>query len=285
MVPPKCCICLSYSTSEDGDYFVTTQSCGHLFHFSCIKEWLDRLTPPSPKLCPVCRSTVEVSSLVKLHGMSPVLVAGLEGNELKYNIKITLLGDSGTGKTSMLNSFTHGTYQGAVSATRGVDMGFKTLNFAGKKIKLTVWDCAGQDRFRAICPSYIRNSHGVIIVYDITDPTSFKNVDEWLNVAYESALPEVSILLAGNKCDLEDQRKISTEAGQIAARTSGFEFMETSAKDVINLDAAFRALLGKIVSTLWDEGYIDSFEIYPPTIKLSNEASTIEERPSRCSKC
>ncbi len=70
------------------------------------------------------------------------------------------------------------------------------------------------------------------------------------------------------------------------ARTSGFEFMETSSTDALSIEAAFRALLGRIVCIFWDEGFIDSFEICPPTIKLSsNEASVAVEQPSRCSRC
>jgi len=148
-----------------------------------------------------------------------------------------------------------------------------------------VWDCAGQDRFRAICPNYIRNSHGVLLVYDITDPSSFKNVEEWLSVIYESAPPDVSILMVGNKTDLEDNRKVPTDQGLSTAKSLGFEFMEISAKSQTNLEVAFRVLLGKIVSSLWEDGYIDSVEISPSIVKLSNnEASSSQtSRNSQCS--
>jgi len=220
---------------------------------------------------------------VKIHGISPIIQSGDEGSELKYNFKITLLGDSGTGKTSILHSLTHGIFKDC-NATRGVDVGFKSLEFAGRKIKLTVWDCAGQDRFRAICPNYIRNSHGVLLVYDITDPSSFKNVEEWLSVIYESAPPDVSILLVGNKTDLEDSRKVATDKGLSTAKSLGFEFMEISAKSQTNLDVAFRVLLGKIVSSLWEDGYIDSVEVSPSIVKLSsNEASSSQiSQNSQC---
>lgn len=80
------------------------------------------------------------------------------------------------------------------------------MKVCGKKFKLNIWDTAGQERFKTITSTYYKGSNGVIIVYDITDEETFKNVPTWLEEVKKHAGINTVTFLVGNKCDLEDQR-------------------------------------------------------------------------------
>ncbi|KAK9213907.1 hypothetical protein WN944_005893 [Citrus x changshan-huyou] len=100
------------------------------------------------------------------------------------------------------------------------------------------WDTAGQERFRTITSSYYRGAHGIIIVYDVTEMESFNNVKQWLNEIDRYANDSVCKLLVGNKCDLVENKAFADELG--------IPFLETSAKDAINVEQAFLTMAGEI---------------------------------------
>ena len=106
-------------------------------------------------------------------------------------------------------------------------------------VKLQIWDTAGQERFRTLTSSYYRGAHGISIVYDVTDRESFENVRQWMHEIDKFANPGVCKILVGNKCDMEEIRKVSTEEGAELARHFEIPFLETSAKNSINVDQSF----------------------------------------------
>lgn len=118
----------------------------------------------------------------------------------------------------------------------------RTVEIDGKTIKLQIWDTAGQERFRTITSSYYRGANGIIIVYDITDMESFNNVKQWLSEIDKYANDSVCKLLVGNKCDLAESRVVDTSVAQAYADEIGIPFLETSAKDSINVEEAFLAM-------------------------------------------
>ena len=134
--------------------------------------------------------------------------------------KVLLLGDSTVGKTCFLKN--------------------------GKKIKLQIWDTAGQDRFRAITRNYYKGANGVILVYDVTNVQSYDNVKMWVAQIREKAPKNVVILIAGNKIDKEERRQVQKEEGQKIADEFGFPFFETSAKEGININETFEEIVEKI---------------------------------------
>ena len=105
-----------------------------------------------------------------------------------------------------------------------------------------------QERFRTITSSYYRGAHGIIVVYDVTDKDSFDNIREWINEIKRHATENVSKLLVGNKCDLEDSKEVSSEEAKNFADEQGVQFLETSAKDATNVDKAFTTLAVDIKS-------------------------------------
>jgi small GTP-binding protein len=156
--------------------------------------------------------------------------------------KVLLLGDSSVGKTCFLLRFTEDTFTDNHISTIGVDYKIKIINSDDKIVKLQVWDTAGQDRFRSITKNYFRGSHGIILIYDITSLASFNNIKSWLQQIRESLGNTVSILLVGNKSDLEHSRRVSKEEGIQLANDNDMGFYETSVKEGININEAFEIL-------------------------------------------
>ncbi|KAL9451756.1 hypothetical protein AB3S75_013344 [Citrus x aurantiifolia] len=108
------------------------------------------------------------------------------------------------------------------------------------------WDTAGQERFRTITSSYYRGAHGIIIVYDVTEMESFNNVKQWLNEIDRYANDSLCKLLVGNKCDLVENKVVDTQTAKAFADELGIPFLETSAKDAINVEQAFLTMAGEI---------------------------------------
>ncbi|XP_031682943.1 ras-related protein Rab-35 isoform X2 [Oncorhynchus kisutch] len=103
------------------------------------------------------------------------------GKDYNHLFKLLIIGDSNVGKSSLLLRFADNSFSGSYITTIGVDFKIRTVDIDGERVKLQIWDTAGQERFRTITSTYYRNTHGVIIVYDVTNPESFVNVKRWLN--------------------------------------------------------------------------------------------------------
>lgn len=159
-----------------------------------------------------------------------------------YLFKIALVGDSGVGKSSLLFRFAEGEYYENFLPTIGVDFKIKSVTHEDKSIKLHIWDTAGQERYQTICCIYYKGADGIVIVYDITDRESFKNVERWVEQVEEVSSKNAKKILVGNKSDREDIRAVSYEEGKALADKLGLEFIETSAKKDTKVDEAFTAL-------------------------------------------
>lgn len=134
--------------------------------------------------------------------------------------------------------------------TIGVDFKIRTFDLKGKTVKLQIWDTAGQERFKTITSSYYKGAHGIILVYDITDKQSFKDVETWLAEVDKFANDNVVKLLVGNKCDMEQQRSVTYDEGKEFADQLGIKFLETSAKNALKVDEAFFTLAEEIKSRI-----------------------------------
>ncbi|MEE6464094.1 hypothetical protein FKM82_006174 [Ascaphus truei] len=159
--------------------------------------------------------------------------------------KLVMTGDSNVGKTCILTRFTDNTDPSYIS-TVGIDFKVKTIHIAETALKLQIWDTAGQERFHTLSVSYFRGAQGFILVYDITNPDSFKNIAVWMKDIKMKAGEEVEVVLLGNKCDKEDKREVSKEKGEKLAWEFGIPFFETSAKENINIENAFLMLAESI---------------------------------------
>jgi len=170
--------------------------------------------------------------------------------EYDYLYKIILLGDSGTGKTSIMNRYLdNSTPQCTHEPTIGVDFRLKTeTEIDGKKIKLHLWDTAGQECFRSIIEGYYRGIAAAVIVFDITNYRSFQSVTYWLNEIARNSSTNVRapILLIGNKSDLVSKRRVPCLEAETFATENRLIYVETSAANTDNVDHGMQLLVHAI---------------------------------------
>ena len=114
----------------------------------------------------------------------------------------------------------------------------------------TQWDTAGQERFHTLTESYYRNSHGVVLVYDVTDRRSFDRIQHWAGQIGEYENLRLSKLLVGNKTDLTETRMVTTAEGEELAKKLGMSFVETSAKSTDNVEQAFVGIATEILHNI-----------------------------------
>lgn len=164
-----------------------------------------------------------------------------------YLFKIIVIGDSGVGKSSLLLRFTDEDFNENFCSTIGVDFRVKTVNHEDKTIKLNIWDTAGQEKFQTICYSYYKGADGILVVYDVTDRQSFKNVEKWLHQVSEVSLKNPKLILVGNKADRENLRMISRDEGMALADKYKMDYIETSAKFGSEVSNAFYRLAATLM--------------------------------------
>ncbi|RQM29810.1 hypothetical protein B5M09_002273 [Aphanomyces astaci] len=167
-------------------------------------------------------------------------------SEQEYILKVVLIGDSGVGKSNLVQRFTKNKYNEASTQTIGFEFAAKTIRVGDRRIKAQIWDTAGQERFQSLTAAYYRNAVGALVVYDITDRHSFEHVTHWLEQIREHAHENVVLILVGNKCDLAhvpNTRQVSTLEAARFAETHHMEFVEASALDSTNVVEAFKRII------------------------------------------
>jgi small GTP-binding protein len=122
-------------------------------------------------------------------------------------VKLILIGDSNVGKTSMVMRFVDDDFRENYILAVGVDFKIKTIIFKNKKIKIQIWDTAGQEKFRSIISSYYKQAHGIVLIFDLSNIKSFENIKNiWLNSIKRNGVDLLPKILIGNKCDIIDDR-------------------------------------------------------------------------------
>lgn len=178
-------------------------------------------------------------------------MSGVEG-EKTPEFKITMIGDSGVGKSSILVRFTDDNFEEDQACTIGVDFKTKKMDVGGRSAVLNIWDTAGQEKFRSLTGSYYRGTQGIILVYDVNQRQSFESISNWLEeVDHNTTNPDIILLLVGNKVD--KQRQVTREEGLKFAQKNQMLFIECSAKTKVGVQQTFEELVQKILDTpsLW----------------------------------
>ena len=152
--------------------------------------------------------------------------------------KVVVVGSSGVGKTAIVQRLVDGTFCDEGQSTVGVEFKSHSISFDEETMKLSIWDTAGQERFRSVSKAYFRNAVGAILVFSLDDSQSFAELDGWLNDLHALATPNAVILLVGNKADVQDKTVTTSEAEAFAKRHN-LEYLETSAKDGLNINDTF----------------------------------------------
>ena len=194
----------------------------------------------------------------------------LISQDYDYLFKVLLLGDTDVGKSSLILRYTEETFNSKLVNSIGVDFKMKKKEIDGKIIKVQIWDTAGHERFRSITYSYYRGANAIIIVFDITDKKSFLSITEWLKQIEKHAKENVFKFLVGNKSDLAEERKVTFEEAKEYADKHDLPYIETSAKEGININELFES---SIKSFLSNNKYIGGDK----NIKLNNQSTTSEK--------
>ncbi|KAM0064211.1 putative small GTP-binding protein [Helianthus debilis subsp. tardiflorus] len=157
----------------------------------------------------------------------------------------------GLGKSCLLLRFSDGSFTTSFITTIGIDFKIRTIELDGKRIKLQIWDTAGQERFQTITTAYYRGAMGILLVYDVTDESSFNNIRNWIRNIEQHASDNVNKILVGNKADMdESKRAVPTAKGQALADEYGIKFFETSAKTNLNVEQVFFSIAKDIKQRL-----------------------------------
>ncbi len=162
--------------------------------------------------------------------------------------KILIAGDGGVGKTTLLYRYKEGRFIEDTSMTLGVEFSLKTIMVDEFKVDLQIWDFGGQDRFRHMLPNYCEGALGALLMVDLTRPTSFNSVEEWVKILRVTN-EDLPIILVGTKNDLvEDDVRVDDElAMEIQSDNNLFEYLKTSSKTGENIEKCFDVLVRKII--------------------------------------
>ncbi|KAM5290835.1 ras-related protein Rab-39B [Glossophaga mutica] len=207
-----------------------------------------------------------------------------------YQFRLIVIGDSTVGKSCLIRRFTEGRFAQVSDPTVGVDFFSRLVEIEpGKRIKLQIWDTAGQERFRSITRAYYRNSVGGLLLFDITNRRSFQNVHEWLEETKVHVQPyQIVFVLVGHKCDLDTQRQVTRHEAEKLAAAYGMKYIETSARDAINVEKAFTDLTKDIYELVKrgditiQEGWEGVKSGFVPNVVHSSEEVVKSERRCLC---
>ena len=174
-----------------------------------------------------------------------------ENKDSFYKINIFILGNAGVGKTCFILKYINNFFQTNYLNTIGIDLMAKTITLpSGEQVKIGFYDTAGEERFRAISFNLIKIADGIILMYDISDKSSFEAIPGWLDSIREAKGNNFPIILIGNKCDLIDARIIKKEKGEEETEKYEISFYESSNKEGINIDKPVMDLISVIMKDM-----------------------------------
>ena len=163
-----------------------------------------------------------------------------------FSYKVCIFGDGGVGKTTLINRYLTGVFKSDSKMTIGVDFHIKLVEVEGKKVKLQIWDFAGEKRFKFLLPSYAIGSSGGIFMFDISRYSSLLKLGDWLSVFKTGAMRdqgEVPLIMVGGKLDLEYKRAIiKNDAEEMAKSNNFYDLIECSSKTGENVEFIFQKI-------------------------------------------
>ena len=196
----------------------------------------------------------------------------MSSNEIKIKtLKLAFLGDSAVGKTTIIETYMGVEFNEDFISTIGWDRKKTKITLEnGKEMELSIWDTAGQERYHSVAIRVIKQVQGIIIVFDVTKKETFKSVANWLQVIDDN-FTDVSIILFGNKCDMEENREVTKEEATKFAKENHITYLETSAKNQINIKEGISAIANEVYK---------KYKNVEQPIKLSKKKT--EKKKSNC---
>lgn len=166
-----------------------------------------------------------------------------------YHGRFVLIGDASVGKTSILNRMSGKPFSINESSTIGANYQLLTNDIDDMHVEVQLWDTAGQEKFRSLIPVYFRNAIGSLVVFDLTNRVSFENLDSWISTFKEFAGEETSIIIVGNKCDLQDKIEVSNEEATQWSESCGYLYFCVSANTGEGIPALFDSISRELIKT------------------------------------
>ena len=201
-----------------------------------------------------------------------------------YLFKVSLIGDSSTGKTSILLRFIDDYFTEDTKSTIGVDFKLVSLELEPKiYAKMQIWDTCGSERFKSLTSSFIKTCVAFILVFDLTRRSTFQNIDHWIKIIKENTSPKFLILI-GNKSDLKEERNIDKEIILDYCEKNLFNYMEISAKNNLNIEKLFKEVAYQLYAdikknekdNIKNMGYRGNFSDIQ--VKLDNNNNTNDKK-------
>ena len=206
-----------------------------------------------------------------------------------YSLKITFLGDSSVGKTSLITKYCQEKFNPeGTNPTINVGILEKTIKIDSfTEVKLSIWDTAGAEKYISFTKGYLRESNGVIVVFDFSNEKSFENLNLWIDLIDEGVGEEkIEKILVGNKSDLPDnEKKISDDMAKKFAGEHGMKFISVSAKEGINIDYLFEVLGNDCVKKMKEdknENEDNKNKENDEKMNLNNENNNKKKPKSKC---
>jgi len=201
----------------------------------------------------------------------------------KVLLKVIILGDSGVGKTSLMNQFVNKKFSSQYKATIGADFLTKEVMVDDRLVTMQIWDTAGQERFQSLGVAFYRGADCCVLVYDTTTPSTFKTLDNWRDEFLIQASPRdpenFPFVVIGNKTDLSDTRAVSRKRAEGWCQSKNeTPYFECSAKDNVNVEQAFQSIAKQ---ALLQEADVELYNNFPDKIDL--QANQPQQNSKDCS--
>jgi len=194
----------------------------------------------------------------------------------KVLLKVIILGDSGVGKTSLMNQYVKKKFSASYKATIGADFLTREVMVDDRQVTMQLWDTAGQERFQSLGVAFYRGADCCVLVYDVNNAKSFEALDSWrdefLIQASPRDPPNFPFVVLGNKIDVEESKRvISNKRAMTFCQSKGdIPYFETSAKEAINIDQAFEVIARNALAQEESEEFSGEFDD-PINIHIDND--------------
>jgi len=206
-------------------------------------------------------------------------------SDYQFIFKLILIGNSGVGKSSIIQRYMKKTFEDSYKCTIGVDFLMKTLEIKGKTVKLQLWDTAGQEKYKSMVSSYYRGANVALVVFDITNHSSFDSLPLWIENYYKNGPEQKNIILIGNKKDLVENRQVTQEEAETFSETNNMMYFETSAKEGDNIEYIFTYAAEKLLEFYGTQKDTNLKKQFKETTELQShnfKEIRIEERKKGC---